>query len=71
MILYKVVGSLERFTNYETLFKTNPTVQKAIGALYSDLIGFFGKDFRNASEHINSHSAEIDWVANAANIEEI
>ena len=27
MILYRVVGSLERFTNYETLFKTNPAVQ--------------------------------------------
>lgn len=89
MILYRVVGSLERFTNYETLFKTNPAVQKAIGALYSDLIDFctrvvqfhsrsslramvtsFDKDFRDVSEHINFHSAEIDWVANAANIEE-
>ena len=40
MILYRVVGSLERFTNYEALFKTNPAVQKAIGALYSDLIDF-------------------------------
>ena len=89
MILYKVVGSLERFTNYETLFKTNPAVQKTIGALYSDLIDFstrvvqfhsrsslrtivssFDKDFRDVSEHIDFHSAEIDWVANAANIEE-
>lgn len=89
MILYRVVGSLERFTNYETLFKTNPAVQKAIGALYSDLIDFctrvvqfhsrsslramvtsFDKDFRDVSEHINFHSAEIDWAANAANIEE-
>lgn len=89
MILYRVVGSLEKFTNYETLFKTNPAVQKAIGALYSDLIDFctrvvqfhsrsslramvtsFDKDFRDVSEHINFHSAEIDWVANAANIEE-
>ena len=89
MILYKVVTSLERFTNYETLFKTNPAVQKAIGAFYSDLIDFctriiqyhsrsslramvtsFDKDFRDVSEHIHFHSAEIDWVANAANIEE-
>lgn len=89
MVLYRVVGSLERFTNYETLFKTNPAVQKAIGALYSDLIDFctrvvqfhsrtslramvtsFDKDFRDVSEHITFHSAEIDWVANAANIEE-
>lgn len=89
MILYRVVGSLERFTNYETLFKTNFAVQKAVGALYSDLIDFctrvvqyhsrsslrtlvtsFDKDFRDVSEHINFHSAEIDWVANAANIEE-
>ena len=38
MILYRVGGSLERVTNYEMLFRTNPTVQKAIGALYSDLI---------------------------------
>ena len=89
MILYRVVGSLERVTNYEMLFKTNPTVQKAIGALYSDLIDFctrvvqyhsrsslramvtsFDKDFRDVSEHINFHSAEIDWIANAAYIEE-
>lgn len=89
MILYRVVGSLERFTNYDILFKTNPAVQKAIGALYSDLIDFctrvvrfhsrsslramvtsFDKDFRDVSEHINFQSAEIDWVANAANIEE-
>ena len=89
MILYRVVGSLERFTNYETLFKTNLAVQKAIGALYSDLIDFctrvvqfhsrsslramvttFDKDFRDVSEHINFHSAEIGWVANAAVIEE-
>ena len=89
MILYRVVGSLERFSNYETLFKTDPAVQKAIGALYGDLIDFctrvvqfhsrsslramvtsFDKDFRDVSEHINFHSAEIDWAANAANIEE-
>ena len=85
----RVVGSLERFTNYEALFNTNPAVQKAIGALYSDLIDFctrvvqfhsrsslramvttFDKDFRDVSEHINFHSAEIDWAANAASIEE-
>ena len=41
MILYKVVTSLERFTNYETLFETKPAVQKAIGALYSDLMDFY------------------------------
>lgn len=40
MILYRVVRSLERFTNYKTLFKTNPAIQKAIGALYSDAIDF-------------------------------
>ncbi len=89
MILYRLVGSLERFTNYETLFKTNPAVQRAVGVLYSDLIDFctrvlqfhsrsslramvtsLDKDFRDVSERINFHSAEIDWVANAANIEE-
>ena len=89
MVLYRIVGSLGRFTNYETLFKTNSAVQKAIGALYSDLIDFctrvvqfhsrsslrtmitrtFDKDFRDVCEHINFHAAEIDWVANAANIE--
>lgn len=39
-IIYRVVGSLERLTTYETLLKTNPAVQKAIGALYGDLIDF-------------------------------
>ena len=89
MISYRVVRSLERFTNYETLFKTNSAVQKAIGALYSDLIDFcirvvryhsqsslrtmpfsFDKDFRDVSENIFFHSAEIDWVAKAADFEE-
>lgn len=28
----------------------------------------FDKEFREVSEHINFHSTELDWVANAANI---
>ena len=28
------------------------------------------KDFRDVSEHINFHSAEIDWVANAEKMED-
>ena len=30
----------------------------------------FDKEFRDVSEHIKFHSAEVDWVANAANIAE-
>ena len=40
MILWRVVGLLKRFSNYEKLIKTNSAVQKAIGALYSDVIDF-------------------------------
>lgn len=82
MTLYRVVGSLDGFTNYESLFKTNPAVQKAVGALYGDLfdsctpvvqlhsrsslramVTAFNNHFCDVSEHINFHSAEIDWVA--------
>lgn len=87
MILHRIIGSIERFTNYENIFKTNPAVQKAIGFLYGDLIDFctrtvrfhsrsffravfvsFDQEFLEVCEHITFHSAEIDWVANAANI---
>lgn len=87
MILHRVISSIERFTGYESLFKTNSSVQRAIGTLYGDLIDFcarvvrfhsrnavramfvsFEIEFQEVSEHINFHSAEIDWIANAAHI---
>lgn len=40
MILSRIVSSLGRFVNYKTLFKPNPPVQEAVGALYCDLIDF-------------------------------
>ena len=40
MNLNRVISSLERFTDDENLFKTNPAVQKAIGTLYGDVIDF-------------------------------
>ena len=40
MVLHRVTGPLERFSNYERLFKGDPVLQRAIGALYSDLIDF-------------------------------
>ena len=88
------------------MFKNNLNTQKAIGALYSDLIELcirivrfhsrasigrfvsarlfpsgtkgligavfvdFNKEFRQVENNITHHSAEIDWAANAANIEE-
>lgn len=38
VILQRIVASLERYSNYEILFKNNLNTQKAIGALYCDLI---------------------------------
>lgn len=89
MILHKFVGCLERFTNYDRLFKSSAAVQKAIGTLYADLIDFctrvarfysrssmlammssFDKEFLAMSQLIDLHSADVDWVANAANIQE-
>ncbi len=40
ILLERIVGPLERFKNYEVLFKSNAAVQKAIGNLYCDLINF-------------------------------
>ena len=40
MVLQRITGSLERFADFEKLFKTNQAVQRAIGALYTDLIDF-------------------------------
>ena len=40
MVLHRVIGSLDKFTNHKNLFKDNSAVQKAIGALYSDLMDF-------------------------------
>lgn len=37
-VLQRIVASLERYSNYEILFKNNLNTQRAIGALYSDLI---------------------------------
>ncbi|KAL3424962.1 NACHTdomain protein [Phlyctema vagabunda] len=88
-ILQRIVASLERYSNYETLFKNNLNTQRAIGALYSDLIDLctrvvkfhsrpsitgvfvsFDKEFQQVSENISHHSTEVDWAANAANIDE-
>ncbi|KAH0552836.1 hypothetical protein GP486_006963 [Trichoglossum hirsutum] len=89
VILQRIVASLERYNNYEILFKDNLTTQRAIGALYGDLIDLcarvvrfhsrpslsaifvsFDKEFQQLSENIAHHSTEIDWAANAANIDE-
>ena len=40
ILLERIVEPLGRFRNYETLFKSNAAVQRAIGCLYCDLIGF-------------------------------
>jgi hypothetical protein len=37
-ILQRIVASLNRYSNYEILFKNNLNTQRAIGTLYSDLI---------------------------------
>ena len=37
-ILQRIVASLQRYSNYETLFNNNLNTQRAVGALYSDLI---------------------------------
>ncbi|KAH8817304.1 hypothetical protein F5884DRAFT_853725 [Xylogone sp. PMI_703] len=88
-VLQRIVASLGRYSNYETLFKNDLNTQRAIGALYSDLIDLctrvvkfysrptltsvftsFDKEFQQVSDNITHHSTEIDWAANAANIEE-
>jgi hypothetical protein len=38
VILQRIVTLLERYSNYEILFKNNINTQRAIGALYCDLI---------------------------------
>ena len=38
LVLQRIVASLERYSNYEVLFLTHPNMQKAIGALYADLL---------------------------------
>ena len=56
MILNRVISSLERFTNHENLFKTNPAVQEAIGILYSDVIYFYTRVVRFYSRSsVRSH----------------
>ena len=46
MVLHRITSSLERFSNYERVFRDNLAVQKAIGALYSDLIDFCARIVR-------------------------
>jgi len=38
IVLQRIVASLERCHNYEILFKNHMNTQKAIGALYVDLL---------------------------------
>jgi hypothetical protein len=38
LILKRIVASLERYTNYEILFKNHMDTQKAISLLYVDLL---------------------------------
>ena len=62
MILNRVISSLERFTNHENLFKTNPAVQKAIGILYSDVIYFYMRVVRIYSRSsVRSHCPPHLW----------
>ncbi|KAM3072408.1 hypothetical protein ACMFMG_009211 [Clarireedia jacksonii] len=89
IILQRIVDSLARYTNYEILFKNHLETQRAIGALYCDLIDLctrvvrfhsrssisavfvsFDKEFQQVSSNISHHATQIDWAANAANIEE-
>jgi len=42
------------------------TLKLFIGAIFVS----FNKEFQRVSDNIAHHSAEIDWAANAANIEE-
>ncbi|PQE19469.1 Vegetative incompatibility HET-E-1 protein [Rutstroemia sp. NJR-2017a WRK4] len=89
IILQRIVDSLARYTNYESLFKNHIETQRAIGALYCDLIDLctrvvrfhsrpsisavfvsFDKEFQQVSNNISHHATQIDWAANAANIEE-
>lgn len=104
-LLHRIVTSLERYRNYESLFHNHMHVQNAVGLLYSDLLDLctrvvrfhsrrtigksayqfmfwysnigsaiiftsFEKEFKLVADNISHHSAQIDWAANAANIEE-
>ncbi|KAF8854808.1 hypothetical protein BDZ45DRAFT_596539, partial [Acephala macrosclerotiorum] len=84
-LLHRIVTSLERYSNYESLFHNHMHVQNAVGLLYSDLLDLctrvvrfhspiiftsFEKDFKLVADNISHHSAQIDWAANAANIAE-
>jgi len=108
LALQRIVASLERYANYEMLFKNHMNTQKAICTLYVDLLDLctrvirfhsrssickyseirqmlkaaivtpaqvvvfssFKREFEQVYENISHHSTQIDWAANAANIEE-
>lgn len=40
MLLYRILGSIDRYTHYERIFECDQRVQNAVGALYADLIDF-------------------------------
>lgn len=54
MILYRILGSIDRYTHYEGLFKSDQRVQDAVGALYADLIDFCSRVVRFHSRKIRS-----------------
>ena len=45
-VLSKITCSLDRFVNYEQLFRTEPAVRKAVGTLYLDLLDFCTRTVR-------------------------
>ena len=60
MIVYKILSSIERYSNYEKLFAEDRGVQQAIGDLYSDLIDFCARIVRFHSKHFRSVFVTFD-----------
>jgi len=59
IILQRIVDSLERYSNYEVLFINNLNTQKAIGALYCDLLDLCTRVVRFHSRPSISNNALI------------
>ena len=60
MVIYRILGSIERYSNYEKLFAEDKGVQSAIGDLYGDLIDFCSRIVRFHSKHFRSVFVSFD-----------
>lgn len=60
MIIYRILGSIERYSNYERLFAEDKGVQAAIGDLYGDLVDFCSRVVRFHSKHFRSVFVNFD-----------